>query len=74
MRVLPFLAPAALIFAFQPLAFASNDDSFNPNSYPKQVATCKAVNRVANHTTPIDIQLRAPVFPHGRLQNFEADI
>jgi soluble epoxide hydrolase/lipid-phosphate phosphatase len=58
MRVPSFLvAPAALSYAFQQLAYASSDVAFHPNSYPKKVAVCKAVNRANNHTAPVDIKL-----------------
>jgi hypothetical protein len=57
MRAL-FLELASLSFVFQHLALASNHIPFNPNSYPKHIATCKAINRAKNHTTPVDIKLR----------------
>lgn len=57
MRVFSFLAPAVLRFAFHHVVSASNDASFHPDSYPKHIATCKAVNRAVNHSTQIDIKL-----------------
>ena len=69
MRVPSFLvAPAALSFAFQQLAYASSDVAFHPNSYPKKVAVCKAVNRANNHTAPVDIKLRTSII-HAGFQN-----
>jgi hypothetical protein len=66
MRVSSFLAPAVLSFAFHHLVSASNDAGFHPDSYPKHIATCKAVNRAVNHSTQVDIKLRTSVYLSSR--------
>ena len=63
MRIPPFLTPAAFILIFQQQQLAFAVSKFNPNSYQKQIATCKAINRPENHTTLVDIQLRASFAP-----------
>jgi hypothetical protein len=64
MRIPSFLVSAALVFASNQLVLASNDITFHPNSFPKQIAICKALNRAVNHTTPVDIKLRMFIIPY----------
>lgn len=58
MRVPLFLVPATLVLALQHSAYAVENGKvkFSPKSYPKQIATCKAINRADDNL--VDLQLR----------------
>lgn len=61
MRVPSFFVPATIILALQHSARAvrNEDIKFSPKSYPKQTATCKAINRAADKLVDLHLRMSA---------------